>query len=91
MKRYTLTKHQREKFRGKLREQHENARMLCDKTDCFAVLYGYADYGKNNLLKRYELCLTPLDKERYDRLDAETRKNFPNRALFVIFERCEDD
>lgn len=81
------TKHQLEQFNAACHEQSKKARMMCNKLDCFAVYYGYAEYGKNNKVRRYELFLRPLNKKSHEQLDAETRSNFPERALFVIFER----
>ncbi len=80
-------KHQLEQFNVACHGQSKKARIMCDKLGCFAVYYGFADYGKNNLVRRYELFLRPLDKKHYEQLDAETRVNFPDRALFVAFER----
>jgi len=81
------TKRQLEQFNAACHEQRKKARMMCDKLGCFAVYYGYVDYGKNNMASQYELFLRPLDKKHYEQLDTETRTNFPDRALFVVFER----
>jgi len=81
------TKQQRADFNKACHEQREKARAMCDKTGYYAVFYGFADYGEDNLAKQYELFIKPLDKGQYEQLDAETRANFPDRALFVVFER----
>ena len=80
-------KHQLKKFNAECHEQREKARIMCDELGCYAVYYGYVDYGKDNEVRRYEFCLTPLDKKQLEQLEAETRKDFQNRALFVVFER----
>ncbi len=80
-------KYQRKYFNISCHKQGKKARIMCEKLGCFAVYYGYADYDKNNLLIRYKLFLRPMDKEQQKRLDVETRTNYPNRALFVVFER----
>jgi hypothetical protein len=85
------TKHQLKKFNVACHEQKKKARIMCDKLGCFAVYYGYADYEngvlRNNLVSQYELFLRPLDKTQCDQLEAETRIEYPDRALFVVFER----
>ena len=83
---YVWLKHQRKQFNIACQEHKKKARIMCDKLGCCAVYYGYADYSKSNL-RHYELFLKPLDEKQYNQLDTETRKKFPNRALFFVFER----
>ena len=81
------TKYQLEQFHVSCHEQKKRARIMCDKLGCFAVYYGFTDYGKNNLIRRYELFLRPLDKTHCDQIEAETRIKYPDRALLMVFER----
>ena len=81
------TNRQLEQFNVACHKQSKKARIICDKLGCFAVYYGYADYGKNNMVSQYELFLKPLDKKQHEQLDVDTRIDFPDRALFVVFER----